>query len=500
MQIQQIDTATCAVVADDGRQLLWNIGVFERTKMKDVDDIFSECNGFLQSLSPSERDRVFDLYVQMREHLSTLTELKPLENALKSCVTQIYQIIKVDEVERWIKLFGNVRYPNDLLTVHNPDDPRPDMTYLRSDYDGLVVLTASLRFMVPIWGELIRMIKNETGNEYKEFVAMKILGASSIMVCEPMERLIRYIESSVPADIDNAAAIVDGLSSEDIPDWLLSKVLIRRMAVGEIDAIEDRGHIISNVYGFVNNQIKDIDRKFGGTTKKYPDTLDETDDGGSLLELYKVKQPMTTGEIQTFVVFTEDVVNMAQHIDPTVPPELVLICCQNILRHETMEITEQHVVLVQWVTHLIMSPHAIPCINKKALLRCMGVVQAILWHWGYRELAFLATAEAIPLKPGEMSFVTGSNRIPQELIDQLNEIYPYTVEETGSSRRKNAVINTIVEFSHNYRAQYSGWIARAPIELVRQEFPNEGLVNNMVLSQKVAENLAKVIVKLKTRG
>lgn len=497
MELQLSDDSTVTLISDTGEYIAWNVSVFDRTRFTTVEDVFRDINGYWSRLTENRRARIFAVYMEIYNALDSIHDPARLAAELIGLVEKLYAEMPMSEVEHWVKFYGTIRLPETLKTEYDPDDPNPGRTYLKSDYLGLVILAVSLRPMVPVWGEYIRRIKGEAGSVYKEYAAMRLLSRSHLSSSVPMERLRLYIESSVQYGNNNTAAILAGLGSAELPEWLLSVVVVRRMAVGEIDAIDDRGSIISNIYGFVSNTLKDLDRKFGGGIKEKHPEDSGMEDEGSLLESYKVKQDLAAGDIVMFSVYTEEVLGMVCKIDETVPGDYISACVAHTHKLQELFIRQHHQTLCQWVMAKSMPPQSIPCLDKPALLRVMAATQSVLWHWGFPELAALVTADVAQMGKDMLLAVDSRSRIPAELVEELSALYPHGEREgdkLNPGLRKNNVASKAIAALVKEMSG-STWTLTCPPELIKQCQGVDNL-HRMAIPPNVMEMLAKLVIKL----
>ena len=64
---------------------------------------------------------------------------------------------------------------------------------------------------------------------------------------------------------------------------------------------------------------------------------------------------------------------------------------------------------------------------KTSIVRALGVLESVLWARGHKYLAILSTCHAVFSTEREMviSPVDSKMRVPRELTERLDEIYPY---------------------------------------------------------------------------
>ena len=142
-------------------------------------------------MSTQRKKLIFNCYKDIKEVLDRVSlfgedrvNVKQLSNELPAKVASLYNLMPLEEIEQWSNKFSQVQFPTGLKIQHEDDDKLPDKTYLVSDYKGLVILTLTLRPMVPIWGEYVRLIQKQTGTLFKEYVGIKLINHTQIIHSE----------------------------------------------------------------------------------------------------------------------------------------------------------------------------------------------------------------------------------------------------------------------------------------------------------------------------
>ncbi|MNL27113.1 hypothetical protein D3C87_1486810 [compost metagenome] len=216
----------------------------------------------------------------------------------------------------------------------------------------------------------------------------------------------------------------------------------------------------------------------------------------SSAENYKIKQEVSNGDIVMLSVYTENFQAMARKVDPTVPLELVDGFVGIVTQMTGMRIEQHHMTLCQWVMSKSLSARAIPSLSKPALLRTMGVTQALLWHWGFKELSALMSAQPV-IFDEEYAMGTGDYRarVSREHVAALMERCPYSQRQGGkqqSDRQNNVAIRAInllvAEMSKSY------WSLNLPRELLPevQRFIVNG---DMIVPAEIKNQLARLILE-----
>lgn len=483
---------------DRGEVLEWNTQVFDKSDFASNDNLFRDINNYWAQLTPEQRVVIWDAYKGMREAFDTIFDSTRLAATLIKHVQKLYTTMTMDKIGWWADLYGNIVYPptSALLMEHDQYDQNPGRTYIRSDYAGLVYLTIAFRPMLPIWGEYLRRTRVDSGTEYKEYVAMYLLSRTGLVNSPPMERLRVYADALIKSENKKGHAhVMTGLGTEETVEWMVSRVCIRRLTVVNIDAHPTAGNIITNIHGFVTNTLRDLDRNFGGRIRNKKPEESMADDETSMIELYKVKQSVSMGDIEMYSVYCSNTAVMATHIDPTIDPAKVTLCTNQTKRLSSIDIQKHHIVLTQWVTRNVIPPESIPCLSKLELLGVMGVVQAMLWHWGLVELANLITATPANVPADEIYSLEARQRISNDSMEKLMRLYPHldqSDKQKGSERKQNFASQDIAMLADEMSLNL--WHSHAPAALIAQLPVRNGV--DMTRRASVPPNIMELLAAM----
>lgn len=489
------------VIVDNGRgeTIVWNTQVFDKSDFAQNVNLFRDINAFWAQLPEQSRHTIWQAYLNIRDAFDNILESGRLAKRLIEQVSMLYSVMPMEKIGWWTDLQSNIVLPpsSSLLNEHDQYDPNPGRTYIRKDYIGLVYLTIALRPMLPIWGEYLRRTRVDAGTEYKEYVAMELLAKTDVVHSFPVERLRVYVDATLKSDSKKSFAhILTGLGSEETIEWMVARICIRRLTVVNIDAHPTAGNIITNVHGFVTNTLRDLDRNFGGRIRDKKPEENSIDEESSIMELYKVKQSVSMGDIESYSVYCRDTARLARHLDPTADPVKVAMCVQHAYALEQMVIQKHHLAITQWVTRFVLPPQAIPCLTKVELLGVMGVVQALLWHWGFLDVAALLTASAAPTGNEEIYSLEVRQRISNETMEKLMRYYPHmdqSDKQKGSERKNNYASQTIALLAKEMALNLWQYNAPKPLIALCQGSDNPARVS---VPANIMELMAVMVVFL----
>jgi hypothetical protein len=253
------------------------------------DEMFGYFNQYVAQLPMQQQEELFNCYVEIKQHFDSIFDITRLTNQITRCVGRIYSIITPNELRNWVLIKSGIQYPADLQLELTAEEARKEdrvkMTYLRHDYQDLVVLGLAVRPMAPIWGEYISLQGGETGNTHKENAAMRTLRESWVMHTPAMARLRVYLECINKMTPNSDSAILDSLATVETPDWLLSLAIVRRLVCVGLSSTDRNSSIIAKIFNFIKSStLRSMDRRFSGliNDKKATGNQDEADKTSTL--------------------------------------------------------------------------------------------------------------------------------------------------------------------------------------------------------------------------
>lgn len=494
-------------IINGDRELTWDLTFYNNPNNITLERVFEFINGYFSTLPQTRQSAIFDIYSEIKQSIDEYIDANMLHARLTTLVRQLYQLIPLDEIRYWTNKNGDIRIPptikqeyTDLEISNRSQETKnyENQTYLRDDYLDLVNLAIALKPMIPIWSEYaLKLTSMADVGQNKEYDAMAILSRSYIIGSEPMQQLRAFVESSIP-NPKRMSAILAGLGSSEIPDWLLSIAIVRKLVVIELSSADANSNIVGVIYRHVNNSFKSTDRKFSGNVRdKVKPSGAEDEDNKSFIETYKIKQEISDGDLAVLSIYTENIMNMARRIDPSVPEEYVTECHAFLMRADsTFHIpTENQLNLVRWVMSPALTPPSINNVNRMGLLRCIAVTQAILWHWGFPELAALIvgteTRDNFGLPSGG---IESRSRIPNEYVNKFLIYYPHFSDKGAKTRDRQT--NVACQAIDTMAANFIGcdWHIKAPRPIIDLIDIDDSMV--MLVPADIKIMLSKLILKI----
>lgn len=472
-----------------------------QNKLK-ASDAFSAFNKYLAWIEPDRRAKIFNCYKTMSDILLHVSNHGDLIRLLIAEVNKLYVLMPEENIMHWMNFHSEICVPPGLTDEHY-EGAAKERTYLRDDYRDLMGLSLALRPMIPIWGHYIQLTTGISGSDFKEYNALRLVSNCWISNCRALDRLRSYLIHSMDTSINNFSAKLEGLGSEEFPEYLLALSLIRRLAVGNLYPEKKEDSLISNIYNYIfKNVTGSLDRHFAGKVReKRPDIAPEGDNT-SIAENYKVKQTIANGDLVLLNIFAEEPFRVLTKVDSAVPDDYLIRSLKHANFLIDSEIPKHYITLTQWVCYRALPPDGVMNLHKQALVNMICVTQACLWHWGFFDLAALITAT--PINVDDADLFTGCDtkqRISENLKDQLIELFPFFYRSGGNNpapidkqrRQNNPAVKAIDIVTKEIN--YNEWLLNCPNDLIAKTSATEGS-RKLLVPIDIRNQLASLIIKL----
>lgn len=474
-------------------------------------DIYEQLNLYIASLNINDQKQLYSLYNQIRYNFDNTISYKELVANLKQIIGEISTHLNIDHVYNWIKNYSNIRIPDGFDTTyeHNINNNKTqEKTYLKEDYIYLMAYCIVLKAFVPIWGEYINLIRKEIGTDFKEYNSFQLLSSTNYVNSKPYQRLLTYIEHIISEDMFNNYNIINNISSEDYNYYIFCLTSVRRLAFIEIKNVgnftddDNRLNIVTFVYKFIKQKIKGNVSNPKNIVKDKNTISASIDENSkiSVLEKYKIKTDISLEDIVELEHSVSDPYAIAQRLSSNINFSILEESLRTSMMLNHAKIPDTSIRLLQWVMKPVISPRGVLYVSRPVLVKLLGVLEAVLWARGYKYLALLSTSQKI-VNEGVINVfsVDSKNKIPPELIQQLEKLYPFIKPAKTTKALKNEnryIINTIDSFSNNMSSHILKMTANE--KLIEEVFGSNNRKLNV--TQDIKTMLAKLFVELGSRS
>lgn len=503
------------VIRHGTEELNWFAGNYDQPAFTEPENLFYHINDYWKTLPDSRQQQIFDLYKEAHEVLNTVPNFGRMMVRLQDVVERLFIQHPKAELSYYLRTRNNVCLPSTLPDSYgvNPEE----RTYLRSHYHGLTVLVLALRTMVPIWAEFIRVVRADA-MERKEILAMRVIantwvagepGEDGEVIPDPdMDKLRRMVNAMAENAITPLVAVIHSVGSEQFSEWLFAMTVIRRVAIGELSRTNNNINIVSMVYKTIMVAVDKGGKNFGknGDIREKNPSMSSRDgeDNTSIVESYKSRQDISPGDLLVYSVYAEQLRRLAEAIDETLPDEKLKLCYENLDRARVNgELTyhKHQTILANWVLSKAFPASSDRHLEAAATFNAFVVTQALLWHWGFPNLAVMMTVSARPRSDIGLSEASEfRSRTTGENLRKLAVIYPYyRPAGKGGERKPGDNFATVAIEQYNQLLSLSAWYNLAPEALLNE---SSVIVNNGNASvpQSIRNDLAQLFIYLYERA
>lgn len=486
--------------------------------------IFQELNGFWASMPLKSQEKFWNLYLEARQALDTLFDIRDLREALQDIAKRIFEIEELEHIDHWVKHRSGIRLPADLKEsfediVDVVDYPhRKEKTYLKGEYVALATMVIQFRLMVPIWSEFIRNTRKAVGGNSKELEAFRLLYRSRIHNSPALHRLQEYVQVTVKTLIGGelpATVILNGMSETELVDWMLATCIVRRLAMCPISVNDDVSNIITNVYQYVRLGVqgapKKHGKKFGGRVNlRPPNEIGEERGKRAVAEINKVKQEIPDG-IKVFLnVYADNPYRVllralgltrkgSHELTGPIPEGLenrFNQCLTTIDKIPGFEVEKHQETLIQYTLSNVFPPKGVPLLWYDTIKTMAAITQCVLWEWGFYDLAALMTAQRVVVDEDAMIGAPETRgRIPKELMDEQAIRWPYNQPSKGKqSFRQSNVAAKAVDILSDMMAETDWELFCPPALSAMVERSTRG--RRMVVPPDIRSVLSHLLIKI----
>lgn len=429
------------IITNRERSVSFSISALKRSKLSEPGkDLFAEINAYIETLDMQVQYNMFKCFDEIRELRDDIiaVSFNTQQRETAELIKRFYDLLNLDGLEIWIRKHRTlINIPSDLISRDSEEakslNHNKNINYYREDYEGLVFLVIALRAMIPIWGEYIHLTKSQVGSKHKEYQAYKLIELSKLYSCPQINRLRHYIAETRATNVSRKllasdAAVLEGISSDSLNEYLLSTLLVRKVAITNVNT-----SIISAIYSYLKNKITETSESFK-VNAKHDDISGSTDQRDrSLLENYKIATKLTYGDNEFMRQYARDPYQVAYHVDPTIDNRILDSCLATNQNNPNLLIQDHMIIITQWTLSGVFPPLGLYELHREELINLISVTQALFIHWGIAQLPLIVTGVIDDSMISAVS--TTRATINDDLLDKLEEIFPY--KKQGKTAKKS---------------------------------------------------------------
>ena len=505
------------VVEHNGHELRFCARVFQRDAFQQEGiDVFEPLNSYWQT-SGIDDDNLFKIFIEVERGFDQIHSNSEMFSHLNMCIKNIVEITPIDHICSWVARDTGFIIPPEIMEVFVADEERKnsaDKTYLKPDYFELISLSMLMRTLMPIFGEYIESTRREVGINFKEFHGIQLLTDTGVLESRPVRKLLDYIgqitkgndqNGQLKGKYQNSEAILKGSSSLDMDFYLLSQVMVRKLSICDIRGLGPKPNLISQVYNFIFPKVFNPPKtQMPIRDKGMIAGRNEGDDGGggrSFLEAYKKRTALSLANVAGIELGYENIYTNGQRLCSGITKHEIDQCIETSKMLANERIGTVQTVLLSWVMKSIHSPRSPGYVDKNQfLIPNLGLLEAVLWKWGFEYLSILSTSHMIiGQEVMHVSPIDSRAQIPMRLQHEITELYPYIWSNTGKTITKQEphpvlyAIDLFVDDLIN-----SAWRATASKEKLNKVFGEPR--RKLPIIPTIKTELAKLIIFIEKNG
>lgn len=459
-----------------GETLLWDGSGYKKMKFvvlpesqlknkapsPDYFDLFAEINDFLSTQPMAVHVHLFESYKRIHKVLmQTNLSVSDQAGQLIKLIREFSSVFDFQAMDFFVRSTPTIAIPPGFADEYqNPSEQRirsfsfeaserdeevrsivqaatREKTYLRNDYIDLLSMTIYFRLFVPIWGTYISQTKEDISSTFKEYYAGQLLTGSKVITESPgYSKLAAYLAAHVEKSDRRQNSVLDGLSSEDFPMWVLNLVLLRRISIGDVrgiriinNGVEANTHLVTWIHAYVYQRIlKNPDSFLYGkilNKEVQKQSQNDSDDRKmSIFEAVRVSEDFSPGDLKELSLYYSDMDRIIEVLCPDLPVKLARQALEAAQTLKSKDLHDAQIQIMQWMIGPFQPPSSIWNLNMVQLLVPLSVCQAILWYRGYHDLSAILTLTPLPPSDVMVPHITRSN-IPLAMIEEAAELYPH---------------------------------------------------------------------------
>ncbi len=445
MQLNLVGTNI--IVSHGDSNIIYNYKYYLRGNPNLSNNIYNPINRYFKSICGSTQQKIYDTFAKIYRVLSKESndlelDIKDVIELIQHYSTELYGHIDFDHLRQWCLNQKDFYYHDTLKDEYN--GYRPETTYLRQDYSGLLFLCTLLKLMCPIWAYFNYEFMSVIGKDYKETISVGFLNQTGILEIPEYLKLEQMVYHISDKAVNTINAIFGNISSADLPTWALASILVRKIAIAEVNNPSIK--IINVIYSHLSNLNKKNSLEDRGDSirlkeRKAPDeSIGDEDDRDGVNDKYQLRQIHADHVPIISEIYLSNFKNTLLNIEPDFPIDSPLysnyLKAINSLNLNGVKINDFHLKIIACVFDTTVFPRNYPNIQYRYFVNLLLVTHLLLHWWGYKTLAHLIIASSNAIEEDqikETSYVSLSPTIRA----QLALLYPHYRYTTKTSSNKN---------------------------------------------------------------
>ena len=434
--------------------------VRERLVRNDM-TVFDFINWYWSKLPEAKQDRIFSVYQEMRKALDETAQGEFNDDVMRDLTRQMIELHQFRDLKNWITQPGIIGWPDERELPRHYEQagslkyPR-DKTFILDDYQNLLTFILQIRTIVPLWAEFGFHHKETIAKVYGDMVRMRFLDNSHALDTPGFMKLVEYTKAMIATKSGaSKSAIMDSLSTEEYPDWVLANVIFKKLATQSFrpaDSTDRSAFVVKHICSHINELLKQSERDFSTPTEKADTNANDSDENmRSRFETVQARAAMPNGDVSFIRWYMSDLKRLARALEPDIDLKLVNEFTK-MFSFGDFTPEEPQITLMQWVLAPIISPRSEDSLTILNINQGIAVAGAVLWHRGYKQIAALLTSQSTGPSVTETLLLSGAGRLPKAIYDKLTELFPYQLRARSTERSYKAVSDAIQTITQEFES------------------------------------------------
>lgn len=434
-----------------GESATFNLSLYNKiSSLTNVEEVMTPINDFVSRMSDEEQTTLFEVYAQLATLSLPGNSLAKYDllHDLDSATRRIFGVVHLENLFNYASVYSKFHIPP-MLTA--PQEVyHKDTTYSVEEYRGLMGLTLVAKLMLPIWGQFIPILTDVVGKTQREYIAVGMLKHTGLPESVEYQRLLRYIQNTRALKNEftmPSAMIFSGFVEEDLGEYLLSMVMVRKLTIAETTIGEiqkEQGTTQNNLVGSINSYIdsqlrnRALINEFGGDIREleHPRERQGSEENNtSISESYLAKQRVSDFHGVNFNVYCEDrnLERLVGQVDPSMSMALVEEFKQHILSIH-LDMTEgKYFIMAAILTSEIIPTEGVEALNFESVCNVMAIACAYLHQRKLYDIVKYLLAKRVPLDATNMSAEqrqAQDGKFADETLKALLKYYTHQFNDT----------------------------------------------------------------------
>lgn len=434
------------ILEHEGEELSFVCKPYKTLKM--IPEIIADINHFWRRLPKERQDQIWATYKEIDQLFLEINNPDRLNEALKQKVAYLIELHPFEDALRYLRRHSDVEFPRDLKETEadmTERDTHP-ITYFRADYENLAAWIIQLRAFLPVYTKYLSTAGQHYDSESAFYMGVKLLQRSDVMQSKPYLRLKEYCDHFWKGNTKTMAgsALLAGISSSEVPLWLVSYVIAKLLLPGHISQLNTSTPIkdmVVSIFHQVKSLSDDLTKHFTDrvTEKRRPESASGEEDRTSVAENYKTKQEVNEGDLLSHEFQSHQGSQVGFLVTKDFDEKLYR---ENLINFDTfpVEVNDFQRTVCQWVLSEVVSPRALFYIDFPGMVNYLATTQTLLMQWGFDRIAQMLSGRTY--KSTIALFASNRTEISNQQFAKLDVYYPHFLQQTrqkfDTKKRRNA--------------------------------------------------------------